>query len=93
MCHAAAPLNPLYCARAPRPPCGNRAGLPDDLELHHIIVNDWQRGVTADQNVVLVSIASVSSAPSQGPNRTTLQALSANSALCGTQHSRHAWDS
>jgi hypothetical protein len=35
-------------------------GLPDDLELHHIIVNDWGRGVTAEQNVVLVSIASVS---------------------------------
>jgi hypothetical protein len=36
------------------------AGLPDDLELHHIIVNDWERGVAAEQNVVLVSIASVS---------------------------------
>lgn len=35
------------------------AGLPDDLELHHIIVNDWKRGVSAEQNVVLVSIASV----------------------------------
>ena len=33
------------------------AGL-DDLELHHIVVNDWERGVDAQQNVVLVSIAS-----------------------------------
>jgi hypothetical protein len=38
------------------------AGLPDDLELHHIIVNDWKRGVAAEQNVVLVSIASVGAA-------------------------------
>lgn len=37
----------------------DKTGLPDDLELHHIIVNDWQRGVAAEQNVVLVSIASV----------------------------------
>lgn len=33
------------------------AGL-EDLELHHIVVNDWERGVDAQQNVVLVSIAS-----------------------------------
>jgi phytoene dehydrogenase-like protein len=35
------------------------AGLPDDLEIHHIYVEDWARGVTAPQNMVLVSIASV----------------------------------
>ena len=34
------------------------AGL-DDLELHHIIVNTWDHGVDSEQNVVLVSIASV----------------------------------
>ena len=33
------------------------AGL-EDLELHHIVVNEWERGVDAQQNVVLVSIAS-----------------------------------
>jgi phytoene dehydrogenase-like protein len=33
--------------------------LPDDLEIHHIYVEDWARGVTAPQNMVLVSIASV----------------------------------
>lgn len=33
----------------------------DGLELHHIVVNDWDLpgGVTAPQNVVLISIASV----------------------------------
>lgn len=34
-------------------------GLPPDLACHHIVVNDWGRGVTADQNVVLISIPSV----------------------------------
>eukprot|EP00879_Flechtneria_rotunda_P022429 GHRR01023679.1.p1 GENE.GHRR01023679.1~~GHRR01023679.1.p1 ORF type:complete len:493 (+),score=98.32 GHRR01023679.1:402-1880(+) len=41
-------------------------GLPDDLELHHIIVNDWSKGVDAEQNVVLVSIPSVKD-PSMAP--------------------------
>ncbi len=42
----------------PPPPCPP-AGL-EDLELHHIVVNDWDLpgGVTAPQNVVLISIAS-----------------------------------
>jgi phytoene dehydrogenase-like protein len=29
------------------------------LEIHHIMVNSWDRGVDAEQNVVLVSIPSV----------------------------------
>jgi phytoene dehydrogenase-like protein len=33
-------------------------GLPDDLACHHIVVNDWEVGVTAPQNVVLISIPS-----------------------------------
>ena len=33
--------------------------LPADLPCHHIIVNDWDKGVTAEQNVVLVSIPSL----------------------------------
>lgn len=33
--------------------------IPDDLGIHHIVVNDWNRGVDADQNVVLISIPSV----------------------------------
>ena len=27
-------------------------GLPDDLEIHHIYVEDWSKGVTAPQNMV-----------------------------------------
>ena len=34
-------------------------GLDKDLDLHHIIVNSWDKGVDAEQNVVLISIASV----------------------------------
>ena len=34
-------------------------GLPDDLEMHHIVVNDWEAGITAPQNLCLVSIPSV----------------------------------
>ncbi|CAN6458360.1 unnamed protein product [Victoria cruziana] len=33
--------------------------IPEDLEIHHIVVNDWNKGVDADQNVVLISIPSV----------------------------------
>lgn len=33
--------------------------LPPDLECHYLIVNDWERGVDAPQNVVAVSIPSV----------------------------------
>ncbi|MEM6446842.1 MAG: NAD(P)/FAD-dependent oxidoreductase, partial [Cyanobacteria bacterium P01_D01_bin.123] len=33
--------------------------LPDDLACHYAVVNDWARGVTAPQNVVLISIPSV----------------------------------
>lgn len=41
-------------------------GLPPDLELHHIVVNDWESGVASPQNVVLISIASVKD-PSLAP--------------------------
>lgn len=34
------------------------AGLPPDLACHHIWVQDWDRGITAPQNVVLISIPS-----------------------------------
>lgn len=34
-------------------------GLPSDLECHYLIVNDWEVGVDAPQNVVAVSIPSV----------------------------------
>ncbi len=31
----------------------------EDLECHYIVVNDWERGVTTPQNVVVMSIPSV----------------------------------
>lgn len=34
-------------------------GIRNDLGIHHIVVNDWERGVDADQNVVLISVPSV----------------------------------
>ncbi|AUT01100.1 carotene isomerase [Nostoc sp. CENA543] len=33
--------------------------LPADLACHHIVVNDWELGITAPQNVILVSIPSI----------------------------------
>jgi phytoene dehydrogenase-like protein len=33
--------------------------LPPDLECHYIVVNDWEAGVTAPQNVVAISIPSL----------------------------------
>jgi carotene isomerase len=34
-------------------------GLPADLACHAIVVNDWEAGITAPQNVVLISIPSL----------------------------------
>ena len=34
-------------------------GLRSDLPCHHIVVNDWSLGVTAPQNVVLISLPSL----------------------------------
>ena len=34
-------------------------GLQPNLACHYIVVNDWDKGVTAPQNVVLISIPSV----------------------------------
>ncbi|KAK3281303.1 hypothetical protein CYMTET_10900, partial [Cymbomonas tetramitiformis] len=33
--------------------------LPDDLECHHVVVNDWELGVEAPQNVIIISIPTV----------------------------------
>jgi phytoene dehydrogenase-like protein len=35
------------------------AGLPPNLACHYIVVNDWEEGVTAPQNLILISIPSV----------------------------------
>nr|ATQ36019.1 prolycopene isomerase [Proteomonas sulcata] len=42
------------------------SGLPDDLCCHYMVVNDWERGVDAEQNLVLISIPSVLD-PSMAP--------------------------
>ncbi|CAI0439525.1 unnamed protein product [Linum tenue] len=49
-------------------------GLRDDLGIHHIVVNDWERGVDADQNVVLISVPSVLSPDLAPPGKHVLHA-------------------
>jgi phytoene dehydrogenase-like protein len=39
----------------------------EDLDMHHLVVDNWESGVTAEQNVVLISIASVAD-PSLAPD-------------------------
>ncbi|CAN6720041.1 unnamed protein product [Malus baccata var. baccata] len=46
----------------------------EDLGIHHIVVNDWDRGVDADQNVVLISIPSVLSPDLAPPGKHVLHA-------------------
>ncbi len=46
----------------------------DDLEMHHIVVNSWQHGVDAEQNVVLISIPSVVDPSLAPPGKHTLHA-------------------
>ncbi|KAI8028228.1 hypothetical protein LOK49_LG02G02777 [Camellia lanceoleosa] len=49
-------------------------GISKDLKIHHIVVNDWERGVDADQNVVLISIPSVLSPDLAPPGKHVLHA-------------------
>ncbi|XP_021736653.1 prolycopene isomerase, chloroplastic-like [Chenopodium quinoa] len=49
-------------------------GLREDLGIHHIVVNDWTRGVDADQNVVLISVPSVLSPDLAPPGKHVLHA-------------------
>ncbi|KAK9814184.1 hypothetical protein WJX72_001911 [[Myrmecia] bisecta] len=46
----------------------------DDLEMHHIVVNSWDEGVTAPGAVVLISIASVADPSLAPPGHHTLHA-------------------
>lgn len=46
----------------------------DDLGIHHIVVNEWERGVDADQNVVLISIPSAVSPEVAPPGKHVLHA-------------------
>jgi phytoene dehydrogenase-like protein len=50
------------------------SGLPADLACHHIVVNDWAAGVTAPQNVVLISIPSRLDPTLAPPGRETIHA-------------------
>lgn len=49
-------------------------GIPEDLGIHHIVVNDWDRGVDADQNVVLISVPSTLSSALAPPGKHVLHA-------------------
>ncbi|KAF2293922.1 hypothetical protein GH714_005707 [Hevea brasiliensis] len=49
-------------------------GIREDLGIHHIVVNDWDRGVDADQNVVLISVPSVLSPDLAPPGKHILHA-------------------
>lgn len=49
-------------------------GMREDLGIHHIVVNDWKRGVDADQNVVLISVPSVLSPTLAPPGKHVLHA-------------------
>lgn len=44
------------------------------MGIHHIVVNDWERGGDADQNVVLVSVPSVLSPDLAPPGKHVLHA-------------------
>ncbi|KAG8503886.1 hypothetical protein CXB51_001816 [Gossypium anomalum] len=46
----------------------------EDLGIHHIVVNEWERGVDADQNVVLISVPSVLSSNLAPPGKHVLHA-------------------
>ncbi|XP_048134599.1 prolycopene isomerase, chloroplastic [Rhodamnia argentea] len=49
-------------------------GVCEDLGIHHIVVNNWERGVDADQNVVLLSVPSVLSPDLAPPGKHVLHA-------------------
>ena len=44
------------------------------MGIHHIVVNDWDRGVDADQNVVLISVPRVLSPNLAPPGKHVLHA-------------------
>ncbi|KAA8545457.1 hypothetical protein F0562_020241 [Nyssa sinensis] len=52
----------------------DKEGIREDLGIHHIVVNNWERGVDADQNVVLISVPSVLSPDLAPPGKHVLHA-------------------
>lgn len=57
----------------------DRKYVPDDLEIHHIVVNDWSLGVDSPQNVVLISIPSVLDPSLAPPGKHSLHAYTPGS--------------
>ncbi|GJP43455.1 hypothetical protein CLOM_g2914 [Closterium sp. NIES-68] len=51
-----------------------KENLPADLDIHHIVVNDWSVGVDAPQNVVLISIPTILDASLSPPGTVSLHA-------------------
>ncbi|XP_057977878.1 prolycopene isomerase, chloroplastic isoform X2 [Malania oleifera] len=49
-------------------------GIQKDLGIHHIVVNDWNRGIDGDQNVVLISVPSALSSDVAPPGKHVLHA-------------------
>ncbi|KAL1534913.1 prolycopene isomerase, chloroplastic-like [Salvia divinorum] len=49
-------------------------GISKDIGIHHIVVNEWERGVDADQNVVLISVPSALSPDLAPPGKHLLHA-------------------
>jgi phytoene dehydrogenase-like protein len=71
--------------RQATPPCDSfmhlhlgisAAGLPADLACHYMVVNDWGKGVSAPQNLVLISIPSVLDPSLAPPGKHTLHVYS-----------------
>eukprot|EP00897_Mesotaenium_endlicherianum_P004038 jgi/Mesen1/3662/ME000202S02750 len=52
-------------------------GLPPDLECHHLIVNSWEAGVEAPQNVIIVSIPTIFDASLAPPGKHVVHAYTA----------------
>ncbi|CAD7702081.1 unnamed protein product [Ostreobium quekettii] len=64
------PLNPSFMHLH----LGFDASGLDDVDLHHIIVNSWENGVDSEQNVALISIASVIDPDFAPPGKHSLHA-------------------
>ena len=52
------------------------AGLPDDLDIHHLIVNNWE-DLEAPQNVCIASIPTVFNASLAPPGKAVVHAYTA----------------
>ncbi|HEY9824493.1 MAG TPA: carotene isomerase, partial [Stenomitos sp.] len=48
--------------------------LPSDLECHYLVVNSWEQGITAPQNVVAISIPSLLDPSLAPPGKHTIHA-------------------